>query len=231
MATKLTAGQRLERSRRTTHSKQHAQKLEQQANQSRLVQEQQSQRHASIVAERAQRQATTVKDRIDRQTASAYERAQRDEARQRARDEATAARTAQTERTRRISSIQSGISSSGAGNGTFSPIGGTAASRSVGSSTRSVGHSFVLVIGVITGIAVIYLMVSNGGQGGSVIINGINNFLTAFTSGQPLFKSTSGNSSSNGTIPPGQLPSGAANQGAQSIQGPSTYQGTGPPAV
>ena len=162
MATKLTAGQRLERSRRTTHAQQHRQKLEQQANQSRLV--------------------------SDRATANAYRRAEQTEARQRASAEAQAARIAQTERTRRIGAVQSSLPSSNNNSGTFSPIGGTSTSGSVGRATGSVGHSVALILAVITGVAVIYLMVSNGGQGGSVIINGINNFLTGLTSGQPLFK-------------------------------------------
>lgn len=132
-------------------------------------------------------QRSANKLRIDRDTAARAnqlaDRASREQSRREAADERVG-----TTRGQRRRSLASGyVDDVSPGSGAFDPIGGTAASRGVSGGAASVGKSVMLVVAIVAGLSIMYLLVSNGGQGGTTIFSKLNAFLSAFTSNQALF--------------------------------------------
>lgn len=129
--------------------------------------------------------------RIDRQAADQEFRKSQSVSAQQARVESENRRIArqdqQAKRRLYTSSVDSSLPSS-SGDNSFSS---TSTGKAVGSGSQSVSSGIFRVILVVVGLSLIYLFVSNGGQGGATITNGLGKILTAFTSNQSLFSSNS----------------------------------------
>ena len=138
--------------------------------------------------------------RIDRQSADQEFRKSQSIASQQARIDAENRRIARQDQQARRSIYNSSVDSVLPDSSGSSSFTGTSTGKAVGGGVGSVGGAIFRVVLVVITLSLLYLFVSNGGQGGSTLLTGLNNILSSFWGNQSLFVSNTPNTTPNSTI-------------------------------